>query len=78
MPSTTDRWGDISDAEWLSRYGVTAEQIDAVADGLTAYTFGPSVPVSRAQAAKMVVEGFAIGTLLVVHRPSGLSRHRTR
>ncbi len=58
-----DRWSDISDQQWMDVYGVTAEQVDAVADGYADGTFRPSLPVNRAQFSKMVVDGFGLPRL---------------
>ncbi len=41
-------------------YGVTACQVDMVADGLNDGRFGPGLAVNRSQFAKMVVDGFGL------------------
>ncbi len=58
-----DRWTDISNQQWVDMYGVTAEQVDAVADGYPDGTFRPALDVSRAQFSKMVVDGFGLPAL---------------
>ncbi len=55
-----DRWNDISDAQWQSRYGVTASQAATVAGGFQDGSFHPNEAVKRGQFAKMVVDGFGI------------------
>jgi hypothetical protein len=55
-----DTWTDISDAQWLSTYGVTAAEVDAVADGYPDDTFRPTNQVTRAQFAKMAVNGLGV------------------
>ena len=55
-----DRWSDISDAEWVQAYGVTAAEVGMVAQGYGDGTFRPTEPIVRAQFAKMVVEGLNI------------------
>jgi len=65
-PATTpvgDRWNDISDQAWIDTYGVTAAQIDVVADGYPDGSFRPSNPVNRGQFAKMAVDGLGIPVL---------------
>ena len=57
-----DRWKDITDQQWINTYGVTAAQVDTVADGFTDGTFRPTQALNRGQAAKMVVDGFGIAT----------------
>ncbi len=56
----TDRWGDISDEQWLSTYGVTADQVWTVATGYDDGSFRPHQSVTRAQLAKMAVNGFGL------------------
>ncbi len=57
-----DRWTDISDQKWLDVYGVTAEQIDAVADGYLDGTFRPSLSITRGQFCKMAMDGLGLLT----------------
>ncbi len=57
-----DRWSDISDSQWLATYQITAEQASAVAEGYDDGTFRPGLAVTRAQSAKMIVDGFDIAT----------------
>lgn len=56
----TDRWSDISDQTWLDVYGITAARADGVADGYPDGTFRPYNSVTRAQFAKMAVEGLGL------------------
>lgn len=58
-----DRWTDISDAQWLALYGLTADQIDSVADGRADGSFGPNLPINRGQFAKMAVDAFGVEKL---------------
>ncbi|MFH0916227.1 MAG: InlB B-repeat-containing protein, partial [bacterium] len=60
---TTNRWTDISDQQWVDIYGVTAREVDVVADGYNDGTFRPSLLISRAQFTKMVVDGFGLPKL---------------
>ena len=60
--SAADRWSDISDSEWLSVYGITADEAWTVAEGYEDGTFRPSLPIVRAQFAKMAVDGFDFAT----------------
>jgi len=55
-----DRWTDISDAQWVTDYGVTAEQAATVADGYPDGTFRPYQAVNRGQFAKMGVSGLGL------------------
>jgi hypothetical protein len=52
-----DRWTDISDAQWVADYGVTADQASTVAEGYPDGTFKPYQAVNRGQFAKMGVSG---------------------
>lgn len=61
--SAADRWTDISDATWVSVYGVTAEQVGGVADGYPDGTFQPYKAVTRGQFTKMAVNGLGVETL---------------
>ena len=56
-------WTDISDASWVSQYGVTAAQVDTVADGYPDGTFKPSAQVTRGQFTKMAVNGLDVPVL---------------
>ncbi len=56
-------WSDISDAAWVSQYGVTAAQVDTVADGYPDGTFKPSAQVTRGQFTKMAVNGLGVPVL---------------
>ncbi|MBN1628961.1 MAG: cadherin domain-containing protein [Thermoleophilia bacterium] len=56
----TDRWNDITDEEWVDTYGVTAAEVDRVADGGADGGFHPGAIVTRGQFGKMVVDGFGI------------------
>jgi hypothetical protein len=58
-----DTWSDITDAQWQSTYGVTAAQVDTVADGFTDGTFRPGAMVTRGQFAKMSVLGLGVSPL---------------
>ena len=55
-----DRWTDISNQQWLDTYGVTAVQVDVVADGYSDGTFRPSLAITRAQFCKMALDGFGV------------------
>lgn len=55
-----DTWSDISDAEWQSVYRISAAQAWQVAEGYPDGTFRPTLPVTRGQFAKMVVDGLDI------------------
>ena len=57
-----DRWTDFSDSKWMMDYGVTATQAATVAAGYDDGTFKPALAVTRGQFAKMVVDGFGLGT----------------
>ncbi|MBN1630888.1 MAG: tandem-95 repeat protein, partial [Thermoleophilia bacterium] len=59
-PPATDRWNDITDAQWESTYGVSAVEVDRVADGGSDGGFHPATPITRAQFAKMAVDGFGL------------------
>jgi hypothetical protein len=52
-----DTWSDISDADWVAQYGVTAPQVAALADGYQDGTYRPYADVTRGQFAKMVLNG---------------------
>jgi hypothetical protein len=58
-----DRWTDISNRQWVDVYKVTADEVDAVADGYSDGTYRPSLDVSRAQFSKMAVDGFGLPRL---------------
>ena len=53
-------WTDITDAQWVQMYGVTAAQVDTVADGYGDGTFGPGNQVTRGQFTKMSVNGLDV------------------
>ncbi|MBN1628967.1 MAG: cadherin repeat domain-containing protein, partial [Thermoleophilia bacterium] len=59
-PPVTNRWNDITDAEWPDTYGVSAAEVDRVADGGSDGNFRPTAIITRGQFAKMVVDGFEI------------------
>lgn len=64
-PSTVlaaDRWTDITDAQWIQTYGITAAQAAQVAAGFEDGSFHPSQPVTRGQLAKMAVAGLGLAT----------------
>ncbi len=85
-------WTDITDAQWVEMYGVTAAQVDTVADGYGDGTFGPGNQVTRGQFTKMSVNGLDVAAedagfahlhrcaheqhLLLLHRGSGGGRAR--
>jgi thiosulfate/3-mercaptopyruvate sulfurtransferase len=54
----SNRWSDISDAQWESGYGVTAAQVATVALGFTDGSFQPAGIVTQAQFVRMVTAGF--------------------
>lgn len=56
-------FSDMLDAIWIQTYGVTAEQVLTVAQGHSDGSFRPDQPVTRAQWAKMVVDGLDLPTL---------------
>lgn len=53
-------WTDITDAQWQSQYGITAQQAQSVAGGYQDGSFHPKEAVKRGQFAKMVVDGFDV------------------
>ncbi len=55
-------WSDAPNSWWVSSYGLTDTQAGTVADGYPDGTFRPALAVNRGQFAKMVVDGFALGT----------------
>ncbi len=55
-------WSDISNAQWVSDYHVTALEADTVADGFPDGTFRPYNDVTRGQFAKMAVSGLGVDT----------------
>jgi hypothetical protein len=57
--SAADHWTDISDAQWVKTYGITAAQVATVAQGYENGGFRPSQTVTRAQLVKMVM--YALG-----------------
>ncbi len=57
-----DRWTDISDAQWLGTYKITADDAATVAEGYPDNTFRPGLALPRAQSAKMIVDGFGLAT----------------
>ncbi|MBN1321048.1 MAG: S-layer homology domain-containing protein, partial [Thermoleophilia bacterium] len=58
--SAADHWSDISDQDWLDTYQVSAQEVRAVAEGFGDGTFRPTALVSRAQFAKMAVDGLGV------------------
>ncbi len=56
-------FSDMLDAIWIQTYGVTAEQVLTVAQGYADGSFQPGRTVTRAQWAKMVVDGLDLPTL---------------
>jgi len=59
-PPVSNRWTDITDDQWQTIYGVTAAEIDRVADGGADGAFRPNALITRAQFTKMVVDGLGI------------------
>ena len=57
-------WSDASNAWWVAGYGVTDTQAATVADGYPDGTFRPGLVVTRAQFAKMVVDGIGVPTAM--------------
>jgi len=57
-----DHWSDISDTQWTTGYGVTADQAASVAAGYDDGTFRPGLAVSRGHFAKMAVTGLGLAT----------------
>jgi hypothetical protein len=55
-----DHWTDITDAQWIKTYGITAAQVATVAQGYENGAFRPSQTVTRAQYAKMVLSALNI------------------
>lgn len=55
--AAVDRWSDITDQQWLGDYGVTAGEVETVADGYPDGSFRPYQAVTRGQFAKMAVNG---------------------
>ena len=55
-------WSDASNSWWVSSYGLTDTQAGTVAGGYPDGTFKPALAVTRAQFAKMAVDGFGVGT----------------
>jgi len=55
-------WSDISDQEWLAVYQVSGDEVRTVGEGFSDGTFRPSALVTRAQFAKMAVDGFGLST----------------
>jgi len=58
-----DRWTDITDAQWVEWYGVTADEAATVAEGYVDGTFRPALPVNRSQFSKMAVDGFGLAAI---------------
>ncbi len=59
-------WSDAPNSWWQSTYSLTETQAATVADGYSDGMFRPGLNVTRAQFAKMVVEGFGLETALPV------------
>jgi len=57
-----NHWSDISDSQWVNTYQITADQAYNVAAGYPDGTFRPGEAVTRAQCAKMIVDGTDVGT----------------
>ena len=55
-------WADITDQQWIDTYHLTASQAATIAAGYPDGSFKPGLAVSRGQFAKMVVDGFDLGT----------------
>ena len=55
-------WSDASSSWWVSSYGLTDTQAGTVAGGYPDGTFKPALAVTRAQFAKMAVDGLGLGT----------------
>ncbi len=55
-------WSDAPNSWWMSTYGITETQAGTVSDGYPNGTFRPGQAVTRAQFAKMTVDGFNLGT----------------
>ena len=54
------RWNDISDQQWSTYYGLSADAVAQVADGFPDGSFHPWQLVTREQFAKMVASGLGI------------------
>ncbi|MCL4369256.1 MAG: S-layer homology domain-containing protein, partial [Actinobacteria bacterium] len=67
IAQAADHWTDISDAQWLSQYNVSAEQAATVAQGYSngdgTWRFEWKAAVTRGQFAKMAVNGLGLGEL---------------
>jgi len=55
-------WSDAPGAWWMNTYGVSESQAATVADGYPDGTFRPALNVTRAQFAKMAVDGLGAST----------------
>ncbi len=53
-------WTDASNNWWINTYNLTEAQAGTVSDGYPDGTFRPNLAVTRAQFAKMAVEGFGL------------------
>ena len=62
VAQAAELWSDISDAQWVSDYHVTAAEAATVADGFPDGTFRPYADVTRGQFAKMAVTGLGVDT----------------
>ncbi len=61
--SHRDRWTDITDAQWVEWYGVTADEAATVVEGYEDGTCRPTLPVNRSQFSKMAVDGFGLAAI---------------
>ena len=69
VAQAAELWSDISDAQWVSDYHVTAAEAATVADGFPDGTFRPYADVTRGQFAKMAVTGLGVDTAEPTYPP---------